>query len=128
MNSRAQVDLIDMQSQPDGDLKWILTYQDHLTKFVQLRPVKSKRASEIAYQLLDIFSIFGAPNILQSDNGRELVISVITELSKMWVGLKLVHGNTRHRQLQGSVERANRDIEVIPLSANQFADKLFECI
>ena len=36
MNSRAQVDLIDMQSQPDGDLKWILVYQDHLTKFVQL--------------------------------------------------------------------------------------------
>ena len=30
MNSRAQGDLIDMQSQPDGDLKWILVYQDHL--------------------------------------------------------------------------------------------------
>ena len=38
MNSTAQVDLIDMQSQP-GDLKWILVYQDHLTKFLQLRPV-----------------------------------------------------------------------------------------
>ena len=23
-NSRAQVDLIDMESQPDGDLKWIV--------------------------------------------------------------------------------------------------------
>ena len=47
-----------MQSQLDGDFKWIL--QDHLTKFAQLRPVKSKRAPESAYQLLDIFSIFGA--------------------------------------------------------------------
>ena len=27
MNSRAQVDLIDMQSQPDGDFKWIMNYQ-----------------------------------------------------------------------------------------------------
>ena len=53
MNSRAQVDLIDLQTQPDGDLKWILVYQNHLTKFVQLRPVKSKRAPEIAYQMLD---------------------------------------------------------------------------
>ena len=111
MNSRAQVDLIDMQSQPDGDLKWILVYQDHLTKFVQLRPVTSKRAPEIAYQLLDIFSIFGAPSILQSDNGREFVNSVITELSAMWDGLKIVHGKPRHSQSQGSVERANRDIE-----------------
>ena len=27
MNSRAQVELIDMESQPDGDLKYILLYQ-----------------------------------------------------------------------------------------------------
>ena len=60
MNSRVQVDLIDMRSQPDGELKWILVYQGHLTTFVQLRPGTSKRASEIAYQLFDIFSIFGA--------------------------------------------------------------------
>ena len=102
MNSRAQVDLTDMQSQPDGDLKWILVYQYHLTKFVQLGPVKSKRAPEIAYQLLYIFSIFGGPSILQSDNAREYVNSVITKLSEMWVGLKLVHGKPSHIQSQGS--------------------------
>ena len=73
MNSGAQVDLTDMQSQPDGDLKWILVYQNHLTKFVKLRLVRSKRAPEIAYQLLDIFSIFGVPSILQSENERERV-------------------------------------------------------
>ena len=64
MNSRAQVDIIDMQSQPDRDLKWILLYQDHLIKYVPFRPVKSKRAPEVACQLLDIFSILGAPSIL----------------------------------------------------------------
>ena len=37
--------------------------------------------------------------------------SVITELSAMWDGLKIVHGKPRHSQSQGSVERANRDIE-----------------
>ena len=72
-NSRAQVDLIDMQSQRDEDLKWIIVYQDHLTKFVQLRPVASKRAPEIAYQFLEIYSIFGALSILQSDTGTEFV-------------------------------------------------------
>ena len=34
--------------QPDADLKWILVYQDHLIKFLQLCPVMSKRAPEIA--------------------------------------------------------------------------------
>ena len=36
--------------------------------------------------------------------------SVITELSAMWDGLKIVHGKPRHSQSQGSVERANRDM------------------
>ena len=62
MNSRAQVDQIDMQSKADGDLKSILVYQDHLTKFVQLRPVTSQCPPEIAYHLLDIFSISGTPS------------------------------------------------------------------
>ena len=106
-----KVDLIDMPSQPDGDVKWILVYQDHLTKFVQLRPITSKLAPEIAHQLLDIFSIFGAPSILQSHNGREFVNSVITELSAIGDSLKIVHGKPRHSQSEGSVERANRDIE-----------------
>ena len=56
INSRTQVDLIDMQSQPDSDLKSILVYQGHLTKFVELCPVKSKLTPEIAYQLLDILN------------------------------------------------------------------------
>ena len=83
MNSRAQADIINMQSQPDRDLKWIILYQDHLTKFVPFRPVKSKRAPEIACQLRDIFSILAVPSILQSDNGREFVDSVTTKLSGM---------------------------------------------
>lgn len=60
-----------MQSEPDGDYKFILNYQDHLTKYVVLRPLKTKTANEVADVLLDVFCLFGAPNILHSDNGRE---------------------------------------------------------
>jgi len=69
MNSRCQVDLIDMQSNPDRDMNFIFVYQDHLTKFALLRSLQSKRAYEVAYHLLDIFTTFGAPNILHYDNG-----------------------------------------------------------
>ena len=78
---------------------------------MQLRATKSKRAAEVAYHLLDIFCIFGAPAIRTCDNGREFANSIITELAAMWNGLKIVHGKPRHSQSQGSVERANRDIE-----------------
>lgn len=60
-----------MQSEPDGEYKFILNYQDHLTKYVVLLPLKTKTAEEVADNILDIFCLFGAPNILHSDNGRE---------------------------------------------------------
>ena len=55
-------------------LNGFLCTKIHLTKFVQLHPVTSKRAREMACQLLDIFNVFGAPSISQSDNGKELVL------------------------------------------------------
>ncbi|XP_035219509.1 KRAB-A domain-containing protein 2-like [Stegodyphus dumicola] len=104
-NSRCQVDLIDMQSNPDGEFKFILNYQDHLTKFILLRALKSKRA-EVAYQLLDVFTTISAPSVLQSDNGTEFANQVINELKNMRPELKLVHGKPRNSQSQGPVERA----------------------
>jgi hypothetical protein len=88
-----------------------MAYQDHLTKFVLLWALQSKRAEEVAYQLTDIFRTFGAPCILHSDNGREFVNSVIAELTTLCPELKIVHGKPRHNQSQSSVERANQDIE-----------------
>lgn len=125
MNSRCQVDLIDMQSEPDGNYKFILVYQDHLTKFVQLRALQQKTAKEVAGELYKIFCIFGAPFILQryvysvsnfslhfalhflhklifSDNGREFANSIILELLDRWPGCKMVHGKPRHSQSQVS--------------------------
>jgi len=66
-----------MQSNPDRDMIFILVYQDHLTNFVLLQSLHSKRADEVAYLLLDIFMTFGAPNILHSDNGREFCNLII---------------------------------------------------
>jgi hypothetical protein len=35
-------------------------------------------------QILDIFLLFGAPNILQSDNGAEFTASIISQLKDLW--------------------------------------------
>lgn len=111
MNQRCQVDLIDMQSHPDGAYRFIFVYQDHLTKFVVLRPLERKTAEEVADNLLDVFCIFGAPSVLQSDNGREFCNHLITEMTAKWEEVKIVHGKPRHSQSQGSVERANQDVQ-----------------
>jgi len=87
-----------------------MNYQDHKTKFTILRPLKSKTADEVAYQLMDIFCMFGAPFILQSNNGREFANKVIQNLADTWPGMKLVHEKPRHSQSQGSVERSNQHV------------------
>lgn len=110
-NVRGQIDLIDFQSIPDKEYKWLLNYQDHATKFLHLRPLRSKQASEVALEVLFIFLEFGAPYILQSDNGREFTAKVLEEVVKLWPECKIVHGTPRHPQTQGSVERSNQDVE-----------------
>ena len=82
-SSRGQVDLIDMQSMAHMNCKWIMVYQDHLTKFCVLRHLTSKRVAEVAYQLVDVFLLFGAPTILHSDNGSEFTANIITELKQL---------------------------------------------
>jgi hypothetical protein len=109
--SRCQVDLIDMQSCKDGPWNWIMNYQDHHSKFCILKPLTQKCGKEVAANLIEICLTFGAPLILQSDNGREFVNQVIQELMLMWPTLKLVNSRPRHPQSQGSVERSNQDIE-----------------
>jgi hypothetical protein len=111
MNSRAQLDLIDMQSDPDGDFCFIFNYQDHLTKFVTLRALRTKTAEEVALHALDVFTTFGAPCILQTDNGREFKNKLMESLKGLWPDLTIVHGKPRHSQSQGSVERANQDVQ-----------------
>ncbi|XP_031334323.1 uncharacterized protein LOC116164310 [Photinus pyralis] len=69
------------------------------------------KTKEVAEHLLEVFADLGIPCVLQSDNGREFANQVIEELVGMWPDCHIVHGKPRHSQSQGSVERANQDIE-----------------
>ena len=63
-----------------------------------------------------MFLLFGAPHILLSDNGREFMADIITELNELCPELVIVHGKSRHTQSQGSVERSNGDIHYMLVS------------
>jgi hypothetical protein len=76
--TRGQVDLIDFQSMPNGEFKYLLNYIDHGIKFLFSIPLKRKRASCVAVALLEIFTVIGPPMILQSDNGKEFSSAAMT--------------------------------------------------
>ncbi|XP_063632483.1 KRAB-A domain-containing protein 2-like [Cydia splendana] len=110
-NSQGQLDVIDLQSAPDGDFKWLLMYQDHGTKFIHLRPLQTNLPTELALELVKIFLTFGAPFVLQSNNGQEFTAKVVEEVLKIWPDCKILQGGARHPQTQGSAECSTRDVE-----------------
>ena len=51
--------------------RFILDYQENLTKFCILKPLRTKTAEEVGQTLIGIFCFIGIPAIIQTDNGRE---------------------------------------------------------
>ena len=104
-----QIDL-DMRHLPDEDFKWILHIVDHWSKFNLAFPLVNKGVAEALEKY--VFSVMGLPSTLHSDNGREFVNSVITEILNDWPGqVQLVSGRPRHPQSQGVVEQAHYTLE-----------------
>ncbi|XP_066909538.1 uncharacterized protein [Halyomorpha halys] len=52
---------IDYSKQPDNNYKHVFVYQDDVTKFTILKPLKEKKRDEISHCLLEIFSLIGVP-------------------------------------------------------------------
>jgi transposase InsO family protein len=77
-----------------------------------LKPLRTKEALPIVEELRNIFAQFGPCRVLHTDNGREFENQHMHKLCAEW-SVKLVHGLPRKSSTQGSVERANQDIENI---------------
>ncbi len=91
--TRVQMDLIGMRTRPDASsngkiYRWILQLKDHFTKYCWAKPLEHKEAKEVYNVIREIFYLFGAPRILQSDNGREFVNQLINSLRSDFPGLK----------------------------------------
>jgi hypothetical protein len=68
-------------------------------------------AMTVAAVLLRLCLPQGMPVILQSNNRKGFVAKIIGELMTLWPDCKIVNNSPRHPQSQGSVERANADVE-----------------
>lgn len=94
--SRCEIEVVDMRSERAMDHDYLFIYEDQETKFVVLRPLRSKDVREVATELFDIFAIFGAPRVLQSKNGREFASEIVHELRSLWTDVKIVHGDVEN--------------------------------
>ncbi len=126
---RGQVDLINLQSMPDGLFKYLLNYLDRGMKKLTSIPLTSKQSSSVAFALLTIFTEQGPPSILQSDNGGEFsnhahnyvgcrmvlddefIDLVIKEIKNLWPECMMVRGSPRHSESNGGVERVSQTVQ-----------------
>ena len=104
---RLQVNLVDMHYRPDGPYKYICHARDHFSKFSWSSALPSKEAKEVAGFLFELFTAFGPPTILQTDNGKEFTAQIIRKLTEFWPTIQIINGRPRHPQSQGLIERAN---------------------
>jgi transposase InsO family protein len=57
--------------------RYVLIVADVATRFVLLRPLRTKETEEVARTLFAIFGDFGVPKIMQSDNGGEFISGIV---------------------------------------------------
>ena len=91
---------------------YILVLADYFSKWVEIMPLPDMLATTVANVLLDnVFSRFGMPAQLHSDQGPQFESKLMAELCKL-LGIKKTRTTPYHPQGDGMVERANRTIQI----------------
>ena len=100
--------------------KHILVVVDHFTKWCEAFATPDQKASTVAPLLVNrVFSRFGPPVVLRSDQGRNFESTLLHEICN-FMGITKTRTTSYHPQCDGQTERQNRTIQAM-LSA--FASK-----
>lgn len=93
----------------DG-LKYLITIEDHFSKFLWATTSVSKEAKNVLLALKTFFALCGIPKIVQCDNGKEFVNTVMDRYLED-NNVRYLHGRPYHPQSQGLIERLNRTVQ-----------------
>ena len=90
--------------------RFILSVIDHFTRFVVLIPIKDKAARTIVRHLIErVFSVFGPPETLHSDQGKEFENELVKELQSVF-GYKKTRTAAFRPQGNSVLERAHSTV------------------
>lgn len=94
---------------PRGN-KWILVVTDHFTRWCDAYPLPEATAAATA-KILDerVFSQFGVPENIHSDQGRQFQSRLFSELCQIW-GCEQTQTTPYRPQANGLCERLNRTL------------------
>jgi IS30 family transposase len=90
----------------------ILVITDVCSRFTLLRPLKGKTAKEVSRALYQVFSDFGVPKRIQSDNGKEFVNEVIQKMKQL-LGIEHRLISPYHPEANGVAEASVKIVKQI---------------
>lgn len=102
---------------------YILTIQDHLTKFSLAIPLKSSTAISVADAFLDFFiCTFGAPKAILTDQGSNFMSDLIKRFAKKF-RIKQFRTTAFYPQANGALERSHLVlVEFLKQFVNRFTE------
>lgn len=104
------VDLVGPLPTTNEGYRYLLVVQDLFSKWVEAFPIRSKTAKEVADVLVrEVICRFGSPRQILSDNGKEFVNEILTEVCKVIGSVKIFTAPYRP-QTDGQVERFNKTL------------------
>ena len=93
--------------------KQILVIVDHFTKWCEAFATPDQKASTVAPILVSrIFSRFGPPAVVHSDQGRNFESTLLHEICN-FMGITKTRTTSYHPQCDGQTERQNRTIQAM---------------
>jgi hypothetical protein len=100
-----QIDLVDLTNIPveiDGQKYiYVLSVLDNFSCFVWLQPLVRKTSLLVAKELYKIFLEYGAPKLLQCDQGGEFK-GLVNKLTDM-LNVRMIWSRPYHPETQGKV-------------------------
>ena len=122
------VDLVEYKSKSEGN-RFNLSAIDHLTLFLISIPIKSKEAAVVVRDLIDrVFSVFGPPETLHSDQGKEFQNQLVKELQSVF-GYKKTRTAAYRPQGNSVLERVHSTVHnMLAMYSNLACDNWAELL
>jgi transposase InsO family protein len=90
-----------------GNNKYILAFQDDLSKYVLAVPIGQQHAETLARAFVaNIVLKYGTPRILQTDQGANFINKIFRNTCKI-LKIKKIQSTAFHPESQGSIERSH---------------------
>ena len=90
--------------------RFILVICDYATRFPEAIPLRTIEAEKIAEELIMVFSRFGIPKEILSDQGTNFMSQLLKELYRL-MKIHPIRTSPYHPQTDGLVERFNKTLK-----------------